>query len=36
MTDKQFIDFLQLAEQNGDFNKYINILFPGAKQVFLD
>jgi hypothetical protein len=36
MTDKQFLDFIDLAEQNLDFNRYINLLFPGAAKVFLD
>ena len=36
MTDKQFLEFVELAEKNYDFHKFINILFPGAAKVFLD
>jgi hypothetical protein len=36
MTDKQFLEFIELAEQNIDFNKFINLLFPGVSKVFLD
>ena len=36
MTDKQFLEFIELTEQGLDFNKFINLLFPGAFKVFLD
>jgi hypothetical protein len=36
MTDKQFLEFLELSEANLDFSKFISILFPGASKIFLD
>eukprot|EP00347_Sterkiella_histriomuscorum_P021796 403332737 len=36
MTDKQFLEFVELAEQNIDFNRFINLLFPGVSKIFLD
>jgi len=36
MTDVQFLEFIELAENNKDFHSFINLLFPGVQSVVLD